>query len=463
MVKRSGNINRQDADWLKSWRPQLIGQPKSADAFAFQAKLLKSQAESSKNIARMSHRQAVALLAYCVNQVPFYKDHAKHVSIGQLKDNPRLWHRLPIIERTALLEHGKRFRTRRLPPGHQPLGVLRSSGSTGIPVEIVSTNISNSWQKAFALRSAVWARQDFSRTLGVIRKFSRPSTSLPDGETSEHWADPGGIPFKTGQRFGLEATEGSVAQQLDWIGRTRPDYLMTYPSVLRELCSLSHERGDNWRPLGLTTLGETVDDELRQQVRDSWDMEIHDIYSAEETGVIAIQCPTHGQYHIQSESVLVEIVDDDGRICGPGKEGRVVITTLSNYATPLIRYAIGDRAVSGASCGCGRSLPVLTQILGRERNLLVTEQGKFWPSFGTRRFRQIAPVTAQVFRQTALDTIEMHYVASDTLTEAQEAELSRLVQEALPLPMTVRLMRVDKIARSASGKSEIFISEVAGR
>lgn len=462
MVTRSGNINRKDAEWLKSWQPHLIQQTKAKDAFSFQSQLLKSQAESSKNIARLSHKQAVALLSHCVNRVPYYKDYLQHVGIGQLKDNPRLWSRLPIIGRDELLERGTEFRTRQLPPGHRPLGTLRSSGSTGTPVEIVSTNVSNSWQKAFALRSAIWARQDFTKTLGVIRKFSRTSTCLPDGETSDHWADPEGIPFNTGQRFGLEATEGSIEQQLDWIGRKKPDYLMTYPSVLRELCALSQDQKHGWRPLGLTTLGETVDDELRAQIRDTWDQDIHDVYSAEETGVIAIQCPSHGRYHIQSEALLVEIVDEAGRACGPGKEGRVVISTLSNYATPLIRYAVGDRAIAGPSCGCGRSLPVLTKILGRERNLLVTEKGKFWPSFGTRRFRQVAPITGQVFRQTAMDQIEMHYVATGALTELQEHELRRLIKETLPHDMTIKLIRVDEITRPASGKSEIFISDLAG-
>lgn len=460
MVKRSENINRKDADWLTSWQPQLIQQTKAKDAYAFQTQLLKSQAESSKNIARLSHKQALALLSHCIRQVPFYKDYAQHVNPSLLANNSRLWSRLPIIGRDELLAHGKAFRARQLPPGHRQLSVLRSSGSTGTPVEVVSTNISNSWQKAFALRSAIWARQDFAKTLGVIRKFSQPATCLPDGETTKHWADPEGIPFNTGQRFGLEATEGSIEQQLDWIGRKRPDYLMTYPSVLRELCALSQKQKDAWRPLGLTTLGETVDDDLREQVRETWHREIHDVYSAEETGVIAIQCPSHGRYHIQSEAVFVEIVDDAGRACRPGKEGRVVITTLSNYATPLIRYAIGDRAIAGASCLCGRNSPVLTKILGRERNLLVTEQGKFWPSFGTRRFRKIAPITTQVFRQTALDALEMQYVSSEPLTGAQEHQLSQLIADALPHSMTIQLKRVDAIHRAASGKSEIFTSDV---
>jgi phenylacetate-coenzyme A ligase PaaK-like adenylate-forming protein len=71
---------------------------------------------------------------------------------------------------------------------------------------------------------------------------------------------------------------------------------------------------------------------------------------------------------VQSESVLLEIVDDAGRACAPGRAGRVVVTSLHNFATPLIRYELGDLAEFGAPCACGRSLPVISRVLGRSRS-----------------------------------------------------------------------------------------------
>src|SRR6185295_14515719 len=99
-----------------------------------------------------------------------------------------------------------------------------------------------------------------------------------------------------------------------------------------------------------------------------WGVGVVDVYSSEECGQIALQCPEHEQYHVQSESVLVEVLDDEGRPCAPGTIGRVVLTTLQNFAMPLIRYDIGDFAEPGPACPCGRALPVLTRIVGRVRN-----------------------------------------------------------------------------------------------
>ena len=91
---------------------------------------------------------------------------------------------------------------------------------------------------------------------------------------------------------------------------------------------------------------------------------------------------------------FVEIVDDAGRPVPPGTEGNIVVTCLTNYAMPLLRYRLGDFAELGSDCSCGRGLPVLKRILGRERNsVLIAPSGeRFWPVFGTHRFSRIAPI-----------------------------------------------------------------------
>src|SRR3546814_13116510 len=83
---------------------------------------------------------------------------------------------------------------------------------------------------------------------------------------------------------------------------------------------------------------------------------------------LALQCPEHEHYHVQSEAVLLEVLDEEDRPCRPGEVGRVVVTPLTNFAMPMIRYAVGGLAAVGAPCPCGRGLPVLTRILGRARD-----------------------------------------------------------------------------------------------
>lgn len=455
------NNNEKDLHWLTRWKPRLAGGSKASASYAFQQNLIRSQGLSRRELVRMNGQQLLQMLTHCFSAVPYYRDYARFGSIRELIEDRQSWESLPILMRKELQPHTDGLVASSLPAGHQIVGHLRSSGSTGTPIELRATNVTAMWQKALAFRATVWFRRDYDQTLGVIRKFSRKSTRLPDGETAAHWADLEGIPFATGQRFGLEATAGTISDQLKWLERKRPTYLMTLPSVLRELAELAADSKSGWSPSGVTTLAETVDDDLRESVRAHWNIEIDDTYSAEECGVIAIQCPSHGNYHIQSESLRVEIVDGDGRSCPTGEEGRVVVTTLTNFATPLIRYDIGDRAIAGQTCGCGRNLPVLSRILGRERNLLVTKDGKYWPSFGLRTFRDRVPLLSQQFRQVSLDTIEMHYTSKAELSDVQTHLLKDHIKRKLPAEMNIVLRRVEQISRGPTGKAEIFICDIA--
>ena len=66
---------------------------------------------------------------------------------------------------------------------------------------------------------------------------------------------------------------------------------------------------------------------------------------------------------MHAEHCIVEIVDDEGSPCAPGRSGRLLVTALRNFAMPLLRYDTGDTALLGEPCPCGRGLPVIRDIL----------------------------------------------------------------------------------------------------
>jgi phenylacetate-CoA ligase len=96
---------------------------------------------------------------------------------------------------------------------------------------------------------------------------------------------------------------------------------------------------------------------------------------------VAQTCPDNpGVHHVVSELVIAEVVDDDLRPVAPGEPGRVLLTDLTNFAMPLIRYDIGDVAVAAAGCRCGRPWPVLGEITGRFSDRIVTDDGASHPA-----------------------------------------------------------------------------------
>jgi phenylacetate-CoA ligase len=93
---------------------------------------------------------------------------------------------------------------------------------------------------------------------------------------------------------------------LQWLSHQQPDYLVSYPSNLAALAELSIA---NPIPLNnlrsVSTLGEVLTPKHRELFRQAWNVEAHDVYSSEEVGFIAVQCPTGEHYHAQSEHVIV--------------------------------------------------------------------------------------------------------------------------------------------------------------
>ncbi len=208
-------------------------------------------------------------------------------------------------------------------------------------------------------------------------------------------------------------------------------------------------------------MSEVLDPETRVDCQTVLGVPVHDIYSAQEAGIVALQCPAGDGYHVMAESVLVEILDEDGAACAPGETGRVVVTPLQNFITPLIRYEVGDFAEAAEPCSCGRGLPAIRRFLGRVRNMLVLPDGaKFWPAFGSRGLTAIAPIRQHQIVQKTVTVLEARLVVERDLTSSEEEQLARHMTARLSDDMTVTFACPTAIPRSASGKFEDFMSEV---
>ena len=229
------------------------------------------------------------------------------------------------------------------------------------------------------------------------------------------------------------------------------------------IAALARERGVTPARLrGLGSFGEQLPADLRALCDAVWGLPLADIYSCEEAGYLALQCPEVPEhYHVQAENVLIEVLDGDGAPCPPGASGEVVLTTLHNFAMPLIRYAIGDFAEVGASCPCGRGLPVLRRIHGRARNLVRLPDGsRHWPSFPAEDWLAIAPVRQFRLRQTGAERIEVELVSTRPLDVAEQHALQAMLQRRLGYAFNIALRPVAAIERGAGGKFEDFVSEL---
>jgi phenylacetate-CoA ligase len=369
---------------------------------------------------------------------------------------PGRFGRLPVFARGELQAGFDDLKSAAVPSQHGAVTEVRTSGSTGQPVRLLKTSLTDLIWQAILLREHHWFGRDLQAKVAAIRQ------GVTEDE-ADGWG-PEATVFRTG-RLATLGIRADVDAQLAWLERQQPECLLTYPSNADALARAALARGSRLPKLReIRTFGELLGPDTRALCREAWGAPVTDSYSSVESGYIALQCPRHEHYHVQSESVLLEILDEQGGACAPGKMGRVVVTTLHNFALPLVRYDTGDFAEVGAPCPCGRGLPVLNRIVGRARNMLVTASGaQYWPRFGSRRFREIAPVRQFQFVQKTFDTIEARFVAEAPLTADQEERLRGDILAQLPAGLRLTFSYVGEIARSTGGKFEDFVSEVGSR
>jgi len=434
---------------------------RGAQLLALQMQLEQSQWLSPTELASLQLDQCRILATYAYRHVPFYQQFWSTADLDTsrgIDDFP--WQSLPIVTRRAIQRFPGSLSPRVRLPRHGATYHGFTSGSTGRPLQTAGNTVTQLMWSALTLRSHLWHRRDFSgKTVGIR---AQPGASPQPPQLTENWGWATNDLVRTGPGLTLDVRT-PIAELAAILIEENPDYLNTYPSVVHDLAR--HFLINNWslpRLREVCTFGEVLEPQTRQLCRRAWDVPLTDGYSSQEAGYIALQCPQHEHYHVQAESILVEVLDDHGSPCGSGQIGRVVLTTLVNFDFPLIRYDTGDYAEVGPPCDCGRGLPVLSRIVGRQRNMAVLPDGRrIWPSIEIDSQATDMPGILQFqLIQRSLDLVEMRIVPAHPFSSADESMVRHWVQLAMCHPFDVTFTYLEDIPRSAGGKYEDFRCEV---
>jgi phenylacetate-CoA ligase len=427
------------------------------------ARLEETERWSRARLERAQSRRLAELLKHAYETVPFHRERLARA--GFAPDRPvgtSGWQAIPLLTRRDLQDQGDALIASHVPEQFGRQETYRSSGSTGEPVQVVRTQLEQVYWRALTLRDHRWHGRDLEQTLCAIRVLPHHGNVAGGEIVRRGWGAASSVLGATG-KLAMIPIATDVRQQARWLVGHDPAYLLTYPSNLLALTEEFEARGLVLPRLReLRTVGETLTPQVAERLRAFWNVPVVDLYSSEETGLLALQCPSgSGLYHVPAESVKLEVLDDHGRACAPGQVGRVVVTSLHNFAMPLVRYEIGDFAEAGPPCACGRGLPTLARIAGRRRNMLVLpDGGRQWPVVGLNAYRGIAPIRRAQMVQHDANRIEMRIVAQRPVTADEERRLTELIHHCIGDPFQLQFTYFDALPAGANGKFEDFISLV---
>jgi phenylacetate-CoA ligase len=414
-------------------------------------RLLSYQARLITDITRHAHET-----------VPFYRERLAPLFRGGTLDLRR-WRDVPILTRADVHANGEAMQALSVPRSVARDTEGSTSGTTGHSLKFTQSELAGIASRCLRERTLEAHGIDKAAHMARIGREVAGVGSYPDGLEDTGWALTN--PDAPWSRLSIHT---SIAEQADWLTRRAAAYLWAYPSTAVALARHTETTGQHVSLRGVLTSGETVDSTCREDVQRVFGCSIVDNYGTTEIGYIAFQCPAGGGYHVCAESVLLELVDAEGNDVEPGEQGHVVLTPLYNFAMPFVRYAIGDLAIAAEGpCPCGRALPRLAAILGRQRNIFTFPDGtqrspwqwrsRFTPHMQVKQFQVV---------QTALDEIELRYLPQDGAAEPDAALIAEIGRRYIHPQVLVRPVRVAAIERHASGKIEDCVSLVqppAGR
>lgn len=166
-----------------------------------------------------------------------------------------------------------------------------------------------------------------------------------------------------------------LEENLPKLEKFNPHYLLGSANASYILAQEQLTGRLNISPIMIIAGGEPHTIQMRKTVKDAFGHRPRNFYSASECLGLGIECEEYEKMHLCNENYYIEILDEEGKPVVPGKRGRLVMTNLTNYTQPLIRYALGDDVIlSPESCPCGNPSPVLERILGRAGNMLWFER-----------------------------------------------------------------------------------------
>lgn len=185
-------------------------------------------------------------------------------------------------------------------------------------------------------------------------------------------------------------------------------------------------------------------------------------YGASELDLIAFQNP-EGEWQVNSETLFVEILDENDAVLPYGQQGRIVITSLFNKAHPFIRYDIGDIGILDEKSTIQK--PILKKLIGRTNDVAILPSGKKAPGltfyYITKSIiEDDGNVKEFVIKQTKSDTFEIKYVSDNELNLVQIAKIQQAIILYLEPNLKFSFIRKAVLKRNKRGKLKQFKSMV---
>jgi phenylacetate-CoA ligase len=364
-------LYRHSPIWLQNIATSLLGWRKLRVRFGgeyqgFRDEFEQSQRLSAVELDAYQAEKLQQLIRHCYENVPFYRElmrvsNLAPEDIRKPSDLPKL---PTLLKETVRRDSGK-FHAQNLLTA--PVDITATSGTTGTPLQIRVDLASRRRNYACFDRFKSWAGVEPTDRHAIFGGWTLvpPEQDNPPFWRSHYFAH--ALLFSS-----YHLSERNLPAYLERIREWAPIYAESYPSTIALLAQFAlDENFSGLKMNAVFTSSESLLDDQRRAIERAFATSVFDQYGAAEQTVFIAQCEK-GSYHINSDYGIVELLPSDTE-----GESRVVTTSFTNMAMPLVRYEMGDHVVPrSGNCACGRAFPMVERVLGRADDCLLTRDGR---------------------------------------------------------------------------------------
>jgi len=433
---------KDKSNWFKYWKG-----------------LEESQWWSLEKINELQWQKMKNLLSHAYQNVVYYKNVFDKIGLKpEDVTSFEEWKKLPFLEKNDIRGNLEML----IAGNYKKEDLLKngSGGSTGSPVMFYEDKNKTDWRLAAPLRHNRWCGWDIGERIGWI--WGAPRDLVEFGNLKAKLRN-----LILDRLLIMNAYELKNEDMYRFAGKLKkyqPTMILAYANALYLFAKfLKDKEIEGIKPVGIIATGEVLYPERRELIESVFKCKVFNRYGSREVGLVASECLEHNGMHINAEDVFVEFVKKDGTPAMHGEMGEIVVTDLCNYATPLIRYKIGDvGSSSGAICPCGRNLPLMEMVEGRTSDFIVTPENKFISGPGlSPLIMDLTGIKQVQFVQKEKGMVTIKTVKDISFQEEDAERLRSRLQKYTGKTMQIVFEFVDEIPKQQSGKCQLIVSEVS--
>lgn len=417
----------------------------------------KTQYISDEELARLQREKLSRLLLHCVDHVPAYQSYKNLIPLIE-KDPMEALLQFPVLTKQTVNDNQEQLVS--LTADRSKLIPNRSGGSTGQPVRFYIDRPTAESSESARWRALSW--WDIGIGDKCLMVWGNPLELSQHKKFLYHMKER--LLKNTVFVSAYDLSPEALQEYVGVLKKSKPKYFYGYASALYLFAQYILKQGIQIKhpPKAIISTSETLHDHQRTVIEQAFCSRVINEYGARDAGIIAYECP-QGRMHISSENMIVEIVDiATKKPVETGKSGLVVITDLNNFSMPRLRYQIGDvAALSAEKCACGRTLPVLDKIEGREDDIFIAENGSYVHGVYFANLARSYPSIQQfqIIQHTRED-ITLKVIQSSGFKESEMQQYMNAILNTMG-KVKIKLEYVDHLEASASGKTRYSKREFA--